>query len=216
MPCPLSPTIGLPPPDAEACLTTSRVSRFRGGTLVDEDVRDLATHQRRLDDADGYRPARCERCGHGVLHVHGYPERHPRGELAMPAVVQIVQYICAADDCNATWRVLPMFLARCLWRAWRTVERAVAPASGPPVLRIPERTVRRWRARLAATARVLVVLVAASGGAVLEAVAARIGLDGARSELVAAHTELTGAVIGERLAAAAAMAHRLERGMRLM
>lgn len=216
MPCPPSPTIGLPPPDAEACLVTSRVSRFRGGTLIDESVRDLETHQRRLDDTDGYRPARCERCGHGVLHVHSYPERQPRGELGMPAVVEIIQYICAANACNATWRILPMFLARQLWRAWRTVERVVEHASRPPVVRIPERTVRRWRARLAATARVLVVLLAASGGVVLEAVAARVGLDGARTELVVVHSELTAAVDGERLATTAGIAHRLERGMRLM
>ena len=29
-PCPLSPTIGLPPPEPESCLVTSRVSQFQG------------------------------------------------------------------------------------------------------------------------------------------------------------------------------------------
>lgn len=95
----------------------------------------------------------------------------------MPSVVRVAQYMCAADECSATWRILPMFLARHLWRAWKTVERVVQPGEGssaaPP---IPERTQCRWRSRLAATARVLVVLLAASGGLVLESVAAKVGV----------------------------------------
>ena len=43
-------------------------------------------------DPDGYRPDRCPRCEHDVLHVHSYPERHPRGEPGMPLV---------AEDCEA-------------------------------------------------------------------------------------------------------------------
>ena len=83
----------------------------------------------------------------------------------MPAVVRIIQYACAAPECGATWRILPMFLARHLWRAWKTVERVVLPAgmprsaAAPP---IPPRTEQRWRARFAASARMLVVLLAAS------------------------------------------------------
>ena len=44
----MSPTIGLPPPDPEICLVTPRVSRFKGGTLIDEDVRDLQVNRRRM------------------------------------------------------------------------------------------------------------------------------------------------------------------------
>ena len=55
--------------------------------------------------------------------MHCYPDRHPRGELGLPAVVRIIQYACAAATCGATWRTLPMFLARHLWRVWATVER---------------------------------------------------------------------------------------------
>lgn len=218
-PSPLSPTIGLPPPDPESCLVASRVSSFKGGTLIAEDVRDLDAHQRRLCDPDGYRPDRCPRCDHGVLHVHCYPERHPRGEPGMPLVVQVAQYICVAAGCGATWRILPMFLARHLWRAWKTVERvalpgaAVSPSAAPPV---PARTRCRWRSRLAAAARVLVVLLAASGGLELEAVAAQVGLDASRAELVRVYAEQTGVVQGARLAAVATVAHRLERGVRLM
>lgn len=216
-PSPLSPTIGLPPPDPESCLVASRVSSFKGGTLIAEDVRDLDAHRRRICDPDGYRPDRCPRCGHDVLHVHCYPERHPRGEPGMPAAVRVAQYMCAAGECSATWRILPMFLARHLWRAWKTVERVVLPGDVPgPSTPIPERTRRRWHSRLAAAARVLVVLLAASGGIVLEAVAAKVGLDVSRGELVQAYAEHTEIPRGARLAAVAALTHRLERGVRLM
>jgi hypothetical protein len=193
------------------------VSSFKGGTLIAEDVRDLDAHLRRLCDPDGYRPDRCPRCGHDVLHVHSYPERHPRGEPGMPLVVRVVQYICAAKECSATWRILPMLLARHLWRAWKTVERVVLPgealSAAPPV---PERTRCRWSARLAAAARVLVVLFAASGGFVLESVAAQVGLDASRAKLVHAYAEQTDVSRGAQLAAVAALTHRLERGIRLM
>lgn len=218
----MSPIIELPPPDPESCLITSRVSRHKGGTLIDESVHDLAEHERRICDPDGYRPAACPRCGHGELHVHGYRERRPRGEAGMPPVVRIVQYICANADCGATWRILPRFLARHLWRAWPTVERVVAPAERPveraaaAAVPIPARTRRRWHARLAASARVLVVLLAVSGSAILEGLAMRVGLDAARGELVIAHAERAGLAAGERLSTLAALVHRLERGIRLM
>ena len=135
----------------------------------------------------------------------------------MPPVVRVAQYICAADECSATWRILPMFLARHLWRVWKTVERVTlpdeVPGAAPPV---PERTQYRWRARLAATARVLVVLLAASGGFVLESIAAKVGLDASRAELVHAYMEQADVPCGARLAALAALTHRLERGIRLM
>jgi hypothetical protein len=194
------------------------VSRFKGGTLINEDVQNLEAHERRLCDPDGYRPGRCARCGHDVLHVHCYPERHPRGELGMPAVVRIIQYVCAAVECGATWRILPMFLARHLWRAWKTVERVVMPAGMPrsAAAPIPPRTEQRWRTRMAAAARVLVVLLAASGGVALEALASRVGLDASRADLAAAHAEVTRAAPTARLAALAELVHRLERGLRLM
>jgi hypothetical protein len=216
----MSPTIGLPPPEPESCLITSRVSRFKGGTLIAEDVGDLATHSRRICDPDGYRPDSCPRCHGEVLHVHCYPERHPRGEMGMPPVIRIVQYVCAHDGCRATWRILPLFLARHLWRVWRTVERAVAPQQDMPTpaqhLPIPERTRSRWRDRLRASARVLVALLAVSGAGALEALAMQVGLDGTRAELVDASIPVIGAAGGARLASLAALVHRLERGLRLV
>jgi hypothetical protein len=218
----MSSTIELPPPDPESCLITSRVSRYKGGTLVHEDVCDLGVHAQRVCDPDGYRPAACPRCGHGELHVHCYPERRPRGEAGMPPVIRIVQYICASSDCGATWRILPRFLARHLWRVWTTVERVVelegpaAAAATAPAVPIPARTRQRWRARLAASARVLVVLLAVSGGALLERLAMRLGVDATRDELVVAHAELADLAPGEWLSTLAALVHRLERGLRLM
>jgi hypothetical protein len=218
----MSPTIELPPPDPESCLITSRVSTHKGGTLIDEDVRDHGAHACRVCDPDGYRPAACPRCGHGRLHVHCYRERRLRGEAGMPPVIRIVQYICASSDCGATWRILPRFLARHLWRTWATVERVVeldervVEPAATAALPIPGRTRRRWRARLAASARVLIVLLAVSGGAVLEGLAKDLGVDATRREFVVAHADRAGRAAGERLALVAALVHRLERGIRLM
>ncbi len=215
----MSPSIGLPPPRPERCLETSRVSRFRGGTLVAEDVRSLGEHERRMADADSYRPSPCPTCGHETLHVHCRPERNPKREPTLPPVVAVLQFRCADADCGATWRVLPVFLARHLWHAWRTIERVVRPsrelpkATAPPV---PAQTERRWRTRLDSAARFLCALLAASGGAEMTQVAMCVGLDGRRSELVEAFQAATGAAAGEGLSALAAVIHRLERGIRLM
>jgi hypothetical protein len=215
----MSPTIGLPPPPAERCLDTSRKSRYRGGTLIAEDVHDLGEHQRRLADIDAYRPESCASCGHGQMHAHTRPERHPLREPSLPAVVEVLQFRCASEACGATWRVLPLFLARHLWHPWKVVERAVlpdakpAPRTAPP---IPARTRERWETRFASSARVLVVLLAMSGGAALENVSKRVGLDGTRRDVAVAYTAEAKTEPGERLASLGALAHRLERGIRLM
>lgn len=215
----MSPTIGLPPPEPESCLVHSRVSRYKGGTLIDESVRDLETHERRVCDPDGYRPRACPRCGHPILHVHCYPWRRPIGEAGSPAVVRIVQYICAHTDCRATWRVLPMILARHLWRWWKTVERTVKPADTPAradAPTMPERTERRWRARLASSAAVVVALLAARGSSKVEAHAAVTGREISRIQLVDAFAGWTSTPPGSRLSALATATHALERGIRLM
>lgn len=206
-----------PPPEPEDCLIHSRVSRYKGGTLIAEDVLDLAMHGRRIVDPDGYRPAQCPRCGGQVLHVHDYPRRKPHGEPGMPPEITIVRHICADPACEATWRILPAFLARHLWRVWPTVERTTGEVSPPPsTASIPKRTERRWRARLASSAKQLVLLLATSGGALLEAIAKRVGLLSARLTLVDVHAQMTAAPKGQRLADLAALVHRLERGLRLM
>jgi len=208
--------IDLAPPEAEACLIRSRVASYKGGTLVDDAVVDLAEHLRRIVDVDGYRPARCAHCGHLHLHMHDRIERRPRGEPGLPVVV-VARYICA--ECEATWRVLPAFLARHLWRVWPTVERLVLPKDTPTqpgAPAIPERTGRRWRARWSSSALVVVTLLAVSGVTALEASARDVGLVATRSKLVAAHGHRTSARPGARLAPLAATTHMLERGIRLM
>jgi hypothetical protein len=207
-----------PPPGPEDCLTRSRASSYKGGTLIAEDVRDLPTHQRRLADPDGYRPDHCLRCGGRVLHVHDYPRRKPLGEPGMPPEIPIVRHICADPACAATWRILPAFLARHLWRTWRTIERAVSKQepSEPAAVPIPAQTTRRWRARLASRAIQLVVLLATSGGVLFEAIAKGVGHEATRAELVDVHARMAEVSPGRRLADLAAIVHRLERGLRLM
>jgi type IV pilus biogenesis protein CpaD/CtpE len=50
--------------------------------------------------------------------------------------IDIVRYVCASPECRATWRVLPAFVARHLWRRWPTVARTIAgdPAGEVAVL----------------------------------------------------------------------------------
>lgn len=211
----MSPTIELSPPPAEECLETSRVSRYWGGTLIAEDVGDLEEHRRRLADPDRYRPVPCPRCGGEHVHVHGRPERRPRGDPSLPAVIQVLQFLCV--ECTATWRVLPRFLARHLWHSWKVMEKSASGEADTPGARaIPKRTKGRWASRLASSARALVVVLAASGAAALERVAQQVGLDGSRSELVEALGRSVKLASGERLSTVGALLHRLERGLRLM
>ena len=215
----MRPTIGLPPPSAERCLETSRVSRFKGGTLIAEDVHDLGEHLRRMSDPDLYRWWPCPRCRDGTLHVHSRPERHPVGDPSLPPVLAVLQFRCADPECAATWRVLPLFLARHLWHAWEAVEQVVRPEADVRPSSTPsvsQTTQRRWQARLASSARVLCALLAMSGGAELVEVGMAVGLDGTRGELVDAFQAVAPGVRGEQLSPLAAVLHRLERGIRLM
>jgi hypothetical protein len=134
-------------------------------------------------------------------------------------VIRIVQYICASADCGATWRVLPRFLARHLWRIWETVERTVKPkdtAARADAPKVPERTARRWRARLAMAAALLIALLAGRGTRELHEFAANIDAHATRGELVDAFAERFGVSPGQRLGSPAAIVHQLERGIRLM
>lgn len=207
------------PPAAADCLVHARRGKYKGGTLVAEDVREVEAHLRRVADPDGYRPDACARCRHGVLHVHCYPLRLLLADGGNDPIVRVVQYICAHPDCGATWRILPLFLARHLWRSWPTVERVVEPAVTPARLdapTVPARTRRRWRARFRSAARQLVVLLATAVAPVLTAIAMSVGLDATRAELVGAHAHGACVPPGARLATIAALVHRLEPGLRLM
>ena len=207
-------------PEAEACLTTSRVSKGKGGTLIAEEWTEPVKYAAAVSDANTFRPRTCLRCGWGSVHVHQWLRRFAK---AHPTIgwVTVICFRCADEEtCGATWRVVPAFLARHLHRAWETVEEE-AMVDAPPLTEarnappVPKRTVDRWRDRLMQTARFLVVLLTVEGGDVAK-VCTDVGLDGTREELVVAHAACVGAAPGKRLEPLAILAHRLERGIRLM
>jgi len=204
--------VGAAPPAADPCLSEPYSARpnQQGGTIVAEGITSLSQQRAALLDPDLCRPARCLRpgCDCPRLHTHEVRERHPRelvvdGE-AVP-VIGIVIFECA--ECSATWRVLPAFLARCLWRTWAVIEREASGATCGSSPAVPARTVRRWRARLAQAA-VMPIQVLAVAGDRLRAVAQHVGLRATRQELLIAH--------GEGIAAMAVLLHRLAPGVRLM
>ena len=198
------------PPAADSCLSQpySSSPKQKGGTRIAEAVLDLATHLQMLLTPWKYRPKACD-CGSERLHIHGLRERHPRqlvvDDEAIP-IVYILVFRCAV--CGATWRVLPAFLARCLWRIWAVVEREALAQPRPhkaPV--VPPRTVQRWRARIAQSARLPVQVLAVAGGE-LRKLVEQVGLEPTRLELLVAS--------GWSLAALSALLHRLAPGVRLM
>lgn len=210
----------LPPPEQEACLVRLRPSSQKGGTIVAEEVADLATHERRLCDPDGYRPRFCPRCGDRTLHVHDYRERILRAEPGRP-VATIVRHECLG--CEAIWQVLPAFIARHLWRTWRVVEHTLKGATPgpeeadggrwPPV---PERTRRRWRARWRRPARFVAQVLSSCGDAVWAALATGLARAATCADLVAAYACATMTGVGDLLAGVAALIYRLQPKVRLM
>ena len=210
----------LPPPEQEACLVRLPPSSQKGGTIVAEDVTDLATHERRLCDPDGYRPRFCPRCGESTLHVHDYRERILRAEPGRP-VATIVRHECMG--CEAIWQVLPAFIVRHLWRTWRVVEHTLKGATPrpeeadgrrwPPV---PERTRRRWRARWRRPARFVAQVLASCGEVVWAALATGLAQAATCADLVAAYAGATVSAAGHLLAAVAALIYRLQPKVRLM
>jgi hypothetical protein len=225
-----------PPTQPPECLIQSRSSRYKGGTIIAEDVWTIEVHLQRLCNPDGYRPGECRRCGESCLHVHDYLQRKPVG-LEMVPVIRIVRYICAA--CCATWRVLPAFLPRHLWSVWRHVEAATdapdssgspataartsspaSPAQGPVVKGserpVPSSTLRRWLSRLEASARQLVVLFASRGTDAVCSVSRAVGADATRRMLADAYAVVFDVTPGLRLGAVGTLTDRLERGIRLM
>jgi len=201
-------------PAAEACLCRSYPSSQKGGTLIAEDVHDLATHERRLEAPDAYRPSACPRCG-AALHVHDLRPRVLRGEASV--ATEVVRFRCAdRERCGAAWQVLPAFLARCLWGSWSRVGQTLeanVPSS------VPARTRRRWRARLASPARWLVAVLSTATDGIWAGIARAVGLDARRIDLVGGYAERTAAVVvswATMLAELSAALHRLSPGVRLM
>jgi len=210
----------LPPPEPEACLVRLRPSSQKGGTIIAEDVTDLATHDRRLCDPEGYRPPFCPNCRETILHVHDYRERVLRAEPGRP-VAGIVRHVCVS--CEAVWQTLPGFIARHLWRTWRVVEHTLrgdvpmpAEVDGgrwPPV---PGRTQRRWRARWQRPARFVAQVLASCGEVAWAALAVGLSQAATCAELVAVYARATAVAMGHLLAAVAALVYRLQPKVRLM
>ena len=197
----------LPPPLPAACLWLRYSSnpQHKGGTLIAEDVLNVEAHNRRLRSPDGYRPEACPRCDHRKLHVHDYPERKT---LALT----LIRYLC--PKCEATWRILPGFVARLLRWPWPVVEaKTVNPK---PTQAVPDRTQRRWRARLRTAAQPLIELLQLKAGIVLSPLVSVADWMVCRRQLVRAYAEDKAVKVGQQLAAVAAVLHQIEPGVRLM
>jgi hypothetical protein len=186
-------------------------SSQKGGTLIAEDVGDLAAHEQRLRAPDRYRPSACGRCG-GGLHVHDLRPRLMLGDAQV--ATEVIRFRCAdRPRCGAVWQIVPAFLARYLWRTWPVVQSAAQPDE---VSVVPERTRRRWRTRLASSARVLVAVLADTGRQVWTAIAMAVGLDGSRLDLAGHYARAMRPAAHACMAELAALFHRLIPGMRLM
>lgn len=210
----------LPPPEQEACLVRVRPSSQKGGTIVAADVTDLATHERRLCDPDGYRPKFCPNCRATTLHVHDYRPRSLYAEPGQP-VARVVRHECVG--CEAIWQILPAFIARHLWRTWRVVEHTLTGATSLPAEAetrrwppVPERTRRRWSARWLRPARYLAQVVASCREAGWAALASVLAPEATCADLVAAYAEQALGAAGHLLAAVAALVYRLQPKVRLM
>ncbi len=199
-----------PPPPPPACLVRPHPSSQKGGTLIAAGVHDPETHRARLASG-AYRPEHCERCQHGVLHVHDYRRRLTQ-LVPTKEAIPIVRYRCTNEACEARWQILPAFVARWLWFNWPLVEEAALSEpreqADAPTQRPAARTRRRWQSRLASSARTIIVALAASAADSLAAITRELGLDPRRIDLVAAFEQ--------PLSAIASLVHHIVPGLRLV
>ncbi len=206
---------GSPPLEAAACLCQRYPSSQKGGTLIIDGVDDLAEHVRRLEQGT-YRPDGCPRC-HEPVHVHDRRPRLLAGDVVVSTV--IARFRCSdREGCGAVWQVLPRFLARHLWRAWRTVQAAVIePVEASAVQAVPARTRQRWRARLASSAALVVSVLSDAFRVGPVAWAAKsTGFTTTRGELVAAFAREARLCVGQQLSELAELIHCFAPGVRLM
>jgi hypothetical protein len=149
--------------------------------------------------------------------VHDYRERVLRAEPGKP-VARIVRLLCVA--CGAIWQILPLFIARHLWRTWNVVMHTLMPdyqVSSPSEPqhwpKVPLRTVRRWRARWLRPALALIQILAASGQAAWATLATPLLPQATCADLVATYAREH---VGQPLAGLAALVYRLQPKVRLM
>ncbi len=192
---------------ASPYLDRPRPRKQKGGTLLARHLTTLEQHEAALANPALAEQTCCAACKIGGLHMHDRRERLFRGEVGGPGRTQVLIFRCSRRDlCGATWRVLPHFLARHLWRRWTLV----GVVLGGSRHCVPRRTQQRWRRRLAGAAAVMVALLAQTPTHEWTDVAVRAGADATRSDVIAA------AGGPERLANLAAIIDHLEAGVRLM
>lgn len=188
-------------------LDRPRPRKQKGGTLLARDVTTLEQHEAALADPARLKLRCCGACEIGRLQVHDRRERLFAGELDGPGRTEVLVFRCSRRaECGATWRVLPHFLARHLWRRWTLL--GVVLEGGRH--RVPRRTQQRWGQRLAGAAAVAVALLAQAATQDWTEVAVRAGMDSTRGDVIAA------AGGPNRLAHLAAVIDHLEPGVRLM
>lgn len=205
----------LPPPLPPVCLLRTYLSRgVKGGTIIAEDVRDLAAHRQRLLDPDGYRgcASPCWTCGEKTLHAHCFRERvlRPASPEEPSRIETIRLYYC--PGCGAVFTVLPAVIARHLWRLWKTVEEVSSRGT-----EAPRTTMLRWFSRLSSSAARLVQALLAVGGHLIgRQFSSLLGKVRTRRELIEAAVASRSVPSDHSFAGLAGWIHRLERGLRLM
>lgn len=199
------------PSDAQvvrrAYLDRPRPRKQKGGTVLARHITTLEEHEAALADPALLGLSGCLSCQLGLLHGHDRRERIFAGEVGEPGRTEVLVFRCSRrSECGATWRVLPHFLARHLWRRWTLV--GVVLDDGRH--RVPLRTRQRWRQRLRGAAAVLVALLWQAATPNWIELAQSAGADATRNELI------TAAGGPARLADIAALLDQLEPGVRLM
>jgi len=177
--------------------------KYVGGTLIAAHVVTHEQHAAALTNPSLERPEQCAACDFPRVHVH---ERRTRLLDGLgSATVDILIFRCAS--CRVTWRVLPAFLARHLWRVWARIVEALDEARERSST--PKRTRQRWLRRLRERATMLVVVLAQLGPARRPAVTT-LGLDALRREVIVAYGGLAS------LVELAALVDHIAAGVRVM
>jgi len=208
----------MPVPAAPVYLITPDAAKpgQKGGTLIAEHVHDIGEHRRLLESGD-YRPASCPLCRRS-LHVLDQRSRKLRDQPDSAAEL-ICRYRCR--PCGAVWQVLPGFIARHLHRTWGAVQSALAAAGALERtgsewrVRRKASTLRRWLARLDASALVLIQALLA-GEAPVQRVLETLGAWCTRGELVEGLAQDAQIEKKCKLQHLACWIHRLVPGLRLM
>jgi hypothetical protein len=177
--------------------------KFVGGTLIASEIVTPDEHAAALAMPDLVRPRECAACLSRTLHVH---ERRTRKLDGLGSEsIEILIFRCA--QCRVVWRVLPIFLARRLWRVWERVGEALDDTRERSST--PERTRQRLRRRQRERGSMLVLVLGLLGPARSLPVAA-LGHEATRRSVIEAFGGLT------LLARLAALIDHLVPGVRVM